>query len=87
MEHKHDLPPAQNPAIEPVDNQVDEAKFKRRFRSGLLWIASGLFLMGGSFCVNYCLFHNGTDFSTVMYLATSLGMVGLVKGMADIFGF
>lgn len=62
-------------------------KFARRFNRGMIWLGAGLALLLLSFGVNYLLFHNGGDFTIAMYVLTSLGMIGILKGMGDILGF
>lgn len=60
---------------------------KRLFRNGILWLGTGVALMGLSFCVNYCLFHSEQSFHGVMYTMTTIGAVCITKGMGDILGF
>ncbi|MDX1911643.1 MAG: hypothetical protein SFV22_09180 [Saprospiraceae bacterium] len=74
----------------PQESEMDAAakeKHARRFNRGLIWLGAGLLLLLSSFAVNFLLFHAGGDFSVAMYVLTSLGMVGILKGMGDILGF
>lgn len=65
---------------------ASKEKHQRRFQRGLRWLGVGVALMGLSFCLNFLLFSANTDCTTAMFIMTSLGAVGIVKGMADIFG-
>lgn len=65
---------------------ASKEKQQRRFQHGLRWFGAGVALMGLSFCLNFLLFNTSTDMTTTMFVLTSLGAAGIVKGMADIFG-
>lgn len=75
------------PTQESATETAAREKYRRRFNRGMIWLGAGLTLLLLSFGVNFLLFHAGGDFSVPMYILTSLGMVGIVKGMGDIFGF
>lgn len=65
---------------------ASKEKHQRRFQRGLRWLGVGVALMGLSFCLNFLLLNASTDCTTTMFVLTSLGAAGIVKGMADIFG-
>lgn len=68
-------------------NTVAQEKHKHVFQRGLLWLGIGVFLMALSFAINFFLFQSGKSFSTPMYILTTLGIVCIMKGLADILGF
>lgn len=78
--HAYEVQSAPIPGISPEQH-------KRLFRRGVLWLGTGVALMGLSFCVNYCLFHSDQSFHFVMYAMTTAGAVCMTKGMGDILGF
>lgn len=64
-----------------------EQKHQRLFKSGVTWLCIGLLFMAISFGVNFLLFHSEQSFTTAMYILTTMGMVCITKGIADILGF
>ncbi len=64
-----------------------ELKKQRLFQFGLLWLLSGIVMMGVSFCMIFCLDHADTFVMTVMYLITALGACLVMKGLFDLLGF
>jgi len=70
----------------PAPDAATKQQHAQRFQRGLLWMGGGAGLLVLSFGINFLLFQLGTDFSTPMYVLTSLGALGALKGMADIFG-
>lgn len=66
---------------------VLEAKKQQLFQFGLMWLLSGIIMMGISFCMIFCLDHADTFVITSMYLITALGACLVLKGLFDLLGF
>lgn len=64
---------------------ISKEKHARRFQRGLKWMAAGALTLVLSFGINYLCFHSDVDFCIPMYVLTSLGALGCLKGMMDIF--
>lgn len=65
---------------------ISKEKQDRRFQRGLLWMAAGAITLVLSFVINFLCFQCEVDFHTPMYVLTSLGALGILKGMGNIFG-
>lgn len=77
-----------NHAISPVEVENHaKSEHQRLFQRGKTWLGAGLALMGLSFCITFVLCQSDTSFTTCMYATTSVGLLCIVKGLADIFGF
>ncbi|GEM_PF-1412437 len=89
MHHSNqDLPPAES-SVEPVDSALDalsKEKHERRFQTGIKWMGVGALTLVLSFVINFLCFQCAVDFHTPMYILTSLGALGILKGMANVFG-
>ena len=69
-----------------VDFEADSReKHTRRFKRGLLWMGAGALTLVSSFAINFLCFQCGVDFHLPMYVLTSLGALGCLKGMMSIF--
>lgn len=66
---------------------ISKEKHERRFQRGLKWMAAGAITLVLSFGINFLCFQCEVDFHTPMYVLTSLGALGILKGMGDVFGF
>ncbi len=64
---------------------LDKTKHDRRLQRGVLWMGVGAVILVLSFGINFLCFQCGVDFHTPMYVLTSLGALGLLKGMTEIF--
>jgi len=64
---------------------LSKAHHARRFKRGLLWMGAGALTLVSSFAINFLCFQCGVDFHLPMYVLTSLGALGLLKGMMSIF--
>ncbi len=79
---------AAEPSVEPVDSTLDalsKEKHQRRFQRGIKWMGVGALTLVLSFVINFLCFQCAVDFHTPMYILTSLGALGILKGMVDIF--
>jgi len=77
------------PALEQDAQTLDaisKEKHERRFQRGLLWMAAGAITLVLSFAINFLCFQCEVDFHTPMYVLTSLGALGILKGMGNVFG-
>jgi hypothetical protein len=81
------------PPTEPILEQdvqtleaISKEKQERRFQRGLLWMAAGAITLVLSFAINFLCFQCEVDFHTPMYVLTSLGALGILKGMGNVFG-
>lgn len=72
------------PNVSVVDADSKE-KHARRFKRGLLWMGAGVLTLVTSFAINFLCFQCGVDFHLPMYVLTSLGALGCLKGMMSIF--
>lgn len=66
-------------------DSIAREKQERRFKNGLLWIGGGALTLVSSFGINFLCFQCGVDFHLPMYVLTSLGALGCLKGMMSIF--
>lgn len=73
------------PAATTFDTVLKE-KRERRFQRGIKWMGAGALTLVLSFGINFLLFQSGVDFTVLMYSLTTIGSIGLLKGMADVFG-
>ena len=76
--------------MEPIIPGLETAepeKYRHLYMRGRRWLCLGLGMMGSSFAINYLLFDSGTSFVSVMYVLTSIGIICLMKGLADVLGF
>jgi hypothetical protein len=74
--------------LEPTDQGFDaiaREKQERRFKNGLLWMGGGALTLVSSFAINFLCFQCGVDFHLPMYVLTSVGALGCLKGMMSIF--
>ncbi len=70
----------------PVVNEEAKAQQARRLQRGVKWMLGGAGTLVFSFGLNFLLYQAGADLETPMYILTSLGALGVLKGMADVFG-
>jgi hypothetical protein len=84
MESSHHTTP--DPISQEAAQLVKE-KYRRLSQRGRICLAIGFLLMGLSFAINLILFHNNGDFSTAMYVLTSLGSGFILYGLGCILGF
>ena len=74
--------------LDSADQEFDpiaREKQERRFKHGLLWMGGGALTLVSSFAINFLCFQCGVDFHLPMYVLTSVGALGLLKGMMSIF--
>ncbi len=57
------------------------------FKRGLIWFGLGVLCMAVSFCVTFFFFQSDGSSITFMYILTSVGVLCITKGLADLFGF
>lgn len=69
-----------------VVNAEAKARQDRRLQRGVKWMLGGAGMLVFSFGLNFLLYQAGADLQIPMYILTSLGAVGVLKGMADVFG-
>jgi hypothetical protein len=70
----------------PVVDAEAKARQERRLQRGVKWMLGGAGTLIFSFSLNFLLYQAGADLETPMYILTSLGALGVLKGMADVFG-
>ena len=84
-----------NPSIESnqteqkhVENSLQERPTSAPdyFKRGLSWFGSGVLCMAVSFCITFFFFQSDGSSITFMYILTSLGVLCITKGLADLFG-
>ena len=71
--------------VDPALEAISKEKHARRFKNGLLWMGAGAITLVLSFGINFICFQCGVDFHLPMYVLTSLGALGLLRGMMSIF--
>lgn len=71
----------------PAFEAISAEKHQRLFQNGMRWLGVGALLLVSSFGVNYLLFDSGTSFVTIMYVMTTLGILCIVKCLANVLGF
>ena len=89
MQHSNQNLPQAVSTIEPMDgasmDALSKEKHARRFQRGLKWLGAGACILVLSFALNVLIFHSGGDMSGPMYVLTTIGSLGCLKGMMDIF--
>lgn len=74
----------------PQDNTLGELPTVTQpdyFKRGLIWFGLGVLCMAISFCVTFFFFQSDGTSITIMYILTSVGVLCITKGLADLFGF
>jgi len=77
-------------AFEPAANNLEAVAkevHERLFNRGVRWLCVGMFLMALSFGINFLLSDSGTSVVAFMYIVTSMGVLCIMKSLADILGF
>ena len=89
MQHSNQNSPQAVSTIEPMDGAsmdvLSKERHARRFQRGLKWLGAGACILVLSFVLNVLIFHSGGDMSVPMYVLTTIGSLGCLKGMMDIF--
>ncbi|MCC7467494.1 MAG: hypothetical protein IT261_14530 [Saprospiraceae bacterium] len=86
---QNDFSSSSNTAAESEISDVNaavKAQQSRRMQRGVKWMLGGAGTLVFSFGLNFLLYLAGADPETPMYILTSLGAIGVLKGMADVFG-
>ncbi|MFN0176542.1 MAG: hypothetical protein ACKVU0_18020 [Saprospiraceae bacterium] len=89
MQNSNQNAPSNESGVEPVDaahDALSKEKHQRRFKRGIKWMGVGALTLVLSFAVNFICFQCEVDFHIPMYVLTSLGALGILKGMSDVFG-
>jgi hypothetical protein len=72
---------------EPTTNEYPKSAQQDFFKRGLKWFGAGVLCMAISFCITFFFFNSNGSSITYMYILTSVGVLCITKGLADLFGF
>ena len=79
---------------EATDNQLQQAldeikklRLTSRRNNGFVWCGIGSFLLVAGCMLTFLLHNNGESIRLAMYGLTSIGVVLIMKGLIDIFGW
>jgi hypothetical protein len=77
-----------------TDNQLQQAidevkdlRLARSRKSGFIWCGIGTFLLVSGCMITFIQFTNGQNIRIAMYGLTSIGIVAIIKGLIDLFGW
>lgn len=73
--------------LEEVMKQVRLIRYRKQRKNGLVFLGIGSFLLVFGFILTAVMFHNNTPFKYVMYSMTTVGIVLILIGLANIMGF
>ncbi|HEX5002035.1 MAG TPA: hypothetical protein VFW78_06035 [Bacteroidia bacterium] len=78
---------ADDSTADTIVGQLKSAHYLRRRKRGFVLTAVGSFMLLTGFLLTVFLFHHNSDFNTVMYGMTSVGVLLLLLGMVLVLGW
>ena len=73
-----------------VQQAIDEVKqwrLARRKHTGFIWCGIGTFLLVSGCMITFIQYSNGQNIRIAMYSLTSIGVMAIIKGLIDLFGW
>ena len=67
--------------------EIKKLRLTRRRNHGIIWCSIGIFLLVAGCMLTFILHSNGQNIRLAMYGLTSLGVVIIIKGLIDVFGW
>ena len=68
-------------------DEIKTQRLARRRNNGFIWCAVGIFLLVAGFTLTFILYSTGQNIRVVMYGLTSIGIIVVIKGLIDLFGW
>jgi hypothetical protein len=68
-------------------NEAEKLRLARRRNTGFTWCAVGTFLLVSGCMVTFIQYSNGQNIRIAMYGLTSIGVIAIIKGLIDLFGW
>jgi hypothetical protein len=68
-------------------DEVKKLRYTRRRNTGFIWCGIGIFLLVSGCMLAFIQFSNGQNIRFAMYGLTSIGVVIMIKGLIDVFGW
>jgi len=79
--------PSEQPHANSTLGEMPNVRQPDYFKRGLVWFGLGVLCMAISFCITFFFFQSDGSSITFMYILTSVGVLCITKGLADLFGF
>ncbi|MDX2281639.1 MAG: hypothetical protein NW218_18770 [Saprospiraceae bacterium] len=79
--------PSEQPHVDSTLGEMPNVRKPDYFKRGLIWFGLGILCMAISFCITFFFFQSDGSSITFMYILTSVGVLCITKGLADLFGF
>lgn len=68
-------------------DEVGKFRLNRRRSTGFIWCGIGTFLLVSGCMITFIQYSNGQNIRIAMYGLTSIGVVAIIKGLIDLFGW
>ena len=68
-------------------DEIKKLRLTRRRNNGFIWCVTGSFLLVAGCMLTFLLHNNGQSIRFAMYGLTSIGVLIIMKGLVDVFGW
>ena len=73
--------------VQQAIDEVKQLRLARRKHTGFIWCGIGTFLLVSGCMITFIQYSNGQNIRIAMYGMTSVGVVAIIKGLIDLFGW
>ena len=68
-------------------HEVQKMRQHKRRNAGFIWCGIGTFLLVSGCMLTFVQYSNGQNIRLIMYGLTSIGVIAILKGLVDLFGW
>ncbi len=68
-------------------HEVQKMRQHKRRNTGFIWCGIGTFLLVSGCMLTFVQYSNGQNIRLIMYGLTSIGVIAILKGLVDLFGW
>ena len=73
--------------VQQAIDEIKQLRLARRKHTGFIWCGIGTFLLVSGCMITFIQYSNGQNIRIAMYGMTSVGVVAIIKGLIDLFGW
>ncbi len=73
--------------VQQAIDEVEKSRLNRKRHTGFIWCGIGTFLLVSGCMITFLQYSNGQNIRIAMYGMTSVGVVAIIKGLIDLFGW
>lgn len=73
--------------VQQAIGEVEKFRLARKRHTGFTWCGIGTFLLVSGCMVTFIQYSNGQNIRIAMYSLTSIGVMAIIKGLVDLFGW